>query len=63
MGVIAAMAACGPPDESETGGLGNGSFSYNCVTQDDGFCPNFTVGESSTDTPFPSAIALNAQSA
>jgi hypothetical protein len=52
---LAALGACTlTPDESKSGTLGNGSFSYDCINAQDPYCPDASTLDMQ---PFPSAIA------
>jgi hypothetical protein len=51
---IGGLGSCSP-DESKTGTLGNGVFSYDCIDSQDPNCPNAAALD---QQPFPSAIAF-----
>lgn len=57
-----ALSSCGSADD-QTGNLGNGSFSYVCVSADDPACANATGGTGTTGASpsnFPAAVASGA---
>jgi hypothetical protein len=53
---LLALAACSPPSGSQAGSLGNGYFTYGCVSAEDAYCPNVLDGR-----PFPAQVALGAR--